>query len=445
MSIPYVLHFEVFGDTLHFRPRAAQFALDEQELMGSNDLPPIRELLSQIRPTTYSFCLNLIDSCNLRCDYCFNSEKSGRAIKVSDAIRHLENLFSLFPNGEKYIVDLSGKGEPLIVLKPIVQIARWCHQKQDKIQKEVLVQFVSNGTLLSPAIAKVLQAEGILFGVSLDGNKTTHDKHRKTKKGSPTFDCILNNLHSIKNRDYVGCASTITRDVFPLLETVKDLLKTFKTISFRPVRGSMRINEESSVAWQKEYERLTKALFEDSLQNDDSMFLALMNGDDYFGRFLCRAFGGQITINRCDGGIARFSVDNDGTIYPCSAAVKTELIIAKDPRESSDAMIRKQSLSCENCPFKFHCGGECLVELSYLGGPSSPMCELKKKMIVLANWLERKILAENYPFHEKISNFVEEKMKRFSKNEELHLFIKEHPEMSFTTAKRVFDQINKKY
>lgn len=445
MPFSSFLHFTVFGDTLHFCPEAAQFALSEEELMSSDALPPIPELIAQIRPTTYSFCLNLIDSCNLKCDYCFNSEKSGRTIRTPDAIRHLKKLFSLFPNGEKYIVDLSGKGEPLMALKQIIEIARWCHKKQDEIQKEVLVQFVSNGTLLSPTIAKVLQAEGILFGVSLDGNKTTHDKHRKSRNGSLTFDSILHNVRSIENREYIGCACTITPDVFPLLETARDLLKTFKTISFRPARGCMRIDEESSAAWQKEYERLTEALFEDSLQNNDSLFLALMNGDDYFGRFLCRAFGGQITINRCDGGIARFSVDDDGAIYPCSAAAKTNLAISIDLRESAAEMTKKQGLSCRNCPFKFLCGGECLVELSYLGEPSSPMCELKKKMIILANWLERKTLANNYPFHERISSFVEEKMKRFSKNADLNLFMQEHPWMSFTTAKTLFDQTNKKY
>ena len=43
------------------------------------------------------------------------------------------------------------------------------------------MQLVSNGTLLNPIIIDILQKNGILFGVSLDGNELIHDKLRKSK------------------------------------------------------------------------------------------------------------------------------------------------------------------------------------------------------------------------------------------------------------------------
>ena len=43
-------------------------------------------------------------------------------------------MFKVFPDGKKYFIDLSGKGEPLFHLKEIVQIADWCKRKQDEIR-----------------------------------------------------------------------------------------------------------------------------------------------------------------------------------------------------------------------------------------------------------------------------------------------------------------------
>ena len=440
-----MIQFEVFGQTFFYYEEQASFGFEEDDSQFFQSLPSISELLKTARHSAYTFCLNLIDACNLSCDYCFNQRKSGNKLTTSDAIRILETLFRTFPSGEKYFVDLSGKGEPLLALREILEIADWCHRKQDEIGKEVLVQFVCNGTLLSPAVANVLQAKGILFGVSLDGDKAIHDRHRKTKAGLPTFDSVLKNIQSIKSRDYVGCAGTITQEVFPLLEAVRALLKTFKTISFRPVRGDMRIDEKSSLLWQREYERLAEALYADSLTNDESMFLALMNGDDYFGRFLCRAFGEQIVINRCDGGITRFCVEADGRIYPCPAASGTSLSIGENLLLASVKALERQCFTCEGCEFKLLCGGECQIELSNLGVPSAPLCDLKKRMIVLANWLERRISTDNPAFHDRLSQFVDEKMARYRKDTELERYMAEHPDLSFTSAKRRYDEMNKKY
>ena len=68
----------------------------------------------------------------------------------------------------------------------------------NELNVEILVSFVSNGTLLTKEIAKILQNKGVLFGVSLDGNKYVHDLHRKNIKGEKTYDSIITNIESIE-------------------------------------------------------------------------------------------------------------------------------------------------------------------------------------------------------------------------------------------------------
>lgn len=177
---------------------------------------------------------------------------TGRIIPFEKAKDFLDKMFSTFPNGEKYFVDLSGKGEPLMNLPVILKIAKYCQDKSDELNVEVLPTFVCNGTLLSPIVAEILQKSGILFGVSLDGDKETHDLYRKDKNGEGTYSEIIHNVLQIKNREYIGCTGTLTNRVFDLKSSVVSLSKIFKTICFKPVRGKeYGFTEESEKAWKE--------------------------------------------------------------------------------------------------------------------------------------------------------------------------------------------------
>lgn len=57
---------------------------------------------------------------------------TGRIIPFEKAKVFLDKMFSTFPNGEKYFVDLSGKGEPLMNLPVILKIAEYCQDKSDE-------------------------------------------------------------------------------------------------------------------------------------------------------------------------------------------------------------------------------------------------------------------------------------------------------------------------
>lgn len=132
---------------------------------------------------------------------------TGRIIPFEKAKDFLDKMFSTFPNGKKYFGDLSGKGEPLMNLPVILKIAKYCQDKSDELNVEVLPTFVCNGTLLSPIVAEILQKNGILFGVSLDSDKETHDLYRKDKNGEGTYSEIIHNVLQIKNREYIGCTT----------------------------------------------------------------------------------------------------------------------------------------------------------------------------------------------------------------------------------------------
>lgn len=65
---------------------------------------------------------------------------------IDEAKRFIDFIISEFPKAEKYIVDPTGSGEPLLRMDFIIELAEHCHFKSNEICKEVLPMLVTNGT-----------------------------------------------------------------------------------------------------------------------------------------------------------------------------------------------------------------------------------------------------------------------------------------------------------
>lgn len=125
-------------------------------------------------------------------------------MSADDAIKYLDVLFEKFSEGDRFFVDLSGKGEPLLSLKTILTINSHCIKVSNEIKKEIVVSFVTNGLLLTPNIVSLLQENGILFGISIDGPKYVHDVHRKRIDNSNSYDLIMENVKKIEKKRFLG-------------------------------------------------------------------------------------------------------------------------------------------------------------------------------------------------------------------------------------------------
>lgn len=438
-----VLNCELYLNTLNGN------ISDIKEDISSNQFVVEKENYYKcFKPTAYSFCLNISDSCNLKCSYCFNLDKKNTLMSPTEAIKALDFFFNKFPNGEKYYVDLSGKGEPLLNKDTIKEVALFCHKKSDELKREVLPMLVCNGTLLSKDNVEFLQDLGVLFGVSIDGAKSTHDFYRKDKEGNGTFDIIINNVLAIKQREYIGVAATLTNKIFPLIDTIEYLSKIFNTLSFRLCRSSFYgLSDSSLEKWIIEYTKLAEKLKNDIDLSNVTIFKCLMNGDDLFGRYLCKMFSNSRTLNRCDGLITRFTYDLNGKFYGCPASseIREFEVCPESISNYSNVELRRQVEQCRNCPFKLYCGGECKLETNYYGQINQNNCNFKIHLIKLAAFLKIYCLRNNLEMYQSLNEFCHEKKMRNVIDPELKKYCDANPNLSFTVAKRKFDQIKKRY
>ena len=160
-------------------------------------------------PSIRSLTINVAQICNLACTYCAAGGDGtyGSKVKTPELERtHLQlaNLLSRVPSGERFVITFLG-GEPLLypdVIKSIVRDARLLVAGRGV---ELRFDIVTNGTLVTPAIAELLASMKANVTVSIDGAPEDNDKARITKSGKGSSQMILKGLAELlKVRDRLG-------------------------------------------------------------------------------------------------------------------------------------------------------------------------------------------------------------------------------------------------
>ena len=149
---------------------------------------PVIELLV-IQPTPF---------CNINCSYCYLPDRSSKAVVSQET---LSNLFSeVFASG--WVRDCLSvvwhAGEPMVLP---VEFYRDAFKMIDALRpSDVSVNhsFQTNGMLIDDAWCDFLIEAEVGVGVSIDGPKHLHDRHRRTRSGQGTFDRTIAGIRRLR-------------------------------------------------------------------------------------------------------------------------------------------------------------------------------------------------------------------------------------------------------
>ena len=416
---------------------AEQFIKLQQNIDKSEQSTAITDYAS------LTICLQSSHRCNLRCAYCFSSNRNKAQPLFSFFRPLIDQIINAHPEKSRFYLDLSGDREPLLNLPFVIAAAEYAREKSEAIRKEVLVQFVCNGTLLSRQTATLLKKTGILYEVSLDGPTDVQNVNRPTAGGGSTYDVVIKNVESLDDRSFLGCALTISKTRFDLLNTMQHLLPLFPTISVKPVRLRDGFDADDIEYWEKEYDRLADYLVDRIVNADFRMIRSLLNGSDYFGKFILRSILDIHPLNRCDAGKGRLFLTDDG-IYPCPPLGEFKQFKSERDQNytenNGDVFFRSHmhQAACESCVYKVFCGGECSVESEYHHGVNELMCRLKKHLILLATELKERVWNQNvYAFDELVS-FCRLVIGRKLPNPVFEAIVKNNPDKTFQECKDLY-------
>src|SRR5436305_3044981 len=157
------------------------------DLNGSADPPNIELLIFQTTPF-----------CNIDCSYCYlpNRQTTTR-IPLSIVAEIARSIIDAGWLHDRLSV-IWHAGQPLVVgpeyLEQLITACALLHQR-------ALVQHCvqTNGTLINDHFCDLFLKRNVRVGVSIDGPRDLHDRHRLTRNGRGTFDAVMCGIEKLRN------------------------------------------------------------------------------------------------------------------------------------------------------------------------------------------------------------------------------------------------------
>lgn len=228
---------------------------DYQEMLG------IKEMYNRQKDVGH-FVIHLGYSCNLKCDYCYQTtidkEEKGKKLDAKEFMQFFKKV-SIEKNFEDYDICFIG-GEPILYYETILRIMDDINELIP--DKNIYYSAVTNGTLLNDKfrLSELIHGGLIEYQITLDGIKEDHDKHRRSSlKGS--FDEIVKNIKNIKEKYpnvYITLNYNLSKDnhnkVFDFFEYLKkekiEYPVIFSSIFDNGVNISLEIHQHDET-WKK--------------------------------------------------------------------------------------------------------------------------------------------------------------------------------------------------
>lgn len=228
-------------------------ALREKGFIIDDEIDETAELVKnweqdENRTDTLSLIINPTLDCNFHCWYCY--EKHNKDMSMS--VETLNAIFKLLHNQckkeEIKHINLSFfGGEPLLFTSEIVlPIIEKLDAYTRENNKSYSISFTTNGYLLTKDVITQLQqfTKNISFQITLDGNKSLHNKTRfLAQNHQDSYDTIINNIKvAVLNQLYTCIRLNYTsKNITSFIDILKD---------FEDIKGSNAYYFDFQRVWQ---------------------------------------------------------------------------------------------------------------------------------------------------------------------------------------------------
>ncbi len=350
-----------------------------------------------------ALCLNVAQSCNMACEYCFASsytqEKDLMPLEV--ALKAVDWLVAHSGRRRHLEIDFFG-GEPLLNWSIIPAVVEHARKYEDKVFAFTLT---TNGLLLTEDKIDFLNRENIQVVMSLDGRQHIHDAMRPPAGGSySTYNRVVPRflqLASSRNHRNYYIRGTYTNANLDFTADVRHLVELgFREISLEPVvslDGPFALGDEHVPIILQEYERLAE--FYLAKRREGAPF--------NFFHFQVDLFKGPCLHKRltgCGAGYEYLAVTPQGEIYPCHQFVGRDGFLMGHVEEggldpSITRLFREAHLfnkeGCPDCWARYFCGGGCHANAHLFNGdihrPHEGTCLLHKKRLECSFYIQSQL------------------------------------------------------
>ena len=148
--------------------------------------------------------LCVTEACNFRCSYCVYGEAykscrnhSNKMMSWKIARLAINEFLDHSTGSQPRSVSFYG-GEPLCNIELIRRCISYVRQKTG--DNNIYFALTTNGYLLKDDIADFLASENFSIAVSLDGPAPIHDRNRRSRDGSPTWNRVVTNIKTFVHK-----------------------------------------------------------------------------------------------------------------------------------------------------------------------------------------------------------------------------------------------------
>lgn len=334
-----------------------------------------------------AIALNVIQSCNLRCTYCYAGDGDYGANSTM-TLATAKSVIDQFADGKAYFSVAFFGGEPLLSFKLIQDIVSYCREKKD-----IQFQFsmTTNATLLNDNMMKYLKAEDFRLTISYDG-KHIQDKQRLLPNKKDHADTLVKKklarfkdaLATVRNFAIRG---TIRREF--LKELPHAIFDILNSTEFR-----FHFNRHASSKNMEMFNRSDVKLIKNALDQVIGELISSKRYDDLLRlgnlkSHMSAFHHGERNQNYCGAGIHYLSVATDGSYYLCHrftedrtaaiGSIRDGLDYDRMSQYSNHRLVNKDP--CKSCWMKQWCGGGCFHENRLANQndfqPDAIFCELQ--------------------------------------------------------------------
>ncbi len=138
--------------------------------------------------------------CNINCSYCYLPSRNDRTVIEQSTVH---NLFSkLFASGwsGSHLNVIWHAGEPLVMPIDFYREAFTAIERMRPEHVCIAHSIQTNGMLINPAWCDFFDEWKLDVGVSIDGPRHLHDRHRVTRSGRGTFDKTIAGIRLLRAR-----------------------------------------------------------------------------------------------------------------------------------------------------------------------------------------------------------------------------------------------------
>ena len=359
------------------------FLMVQRAIAKYKDSRPLSNCYECVLPEF--FLIDLTKSCNLSCKYCFRelNPKNPKITheKLNEICSSLITYWKAHP--QLHITIQAWGGEPLLELSSIVEIRNFFNEAN--LFPEIIIE--TNGTLITPDVAKILFENDIKLGISIDGNSIVHNAQRPLANGKNSLELVENGIYNIRNAGYknFGSITVVTKNT---LENLDDIIKYFAyDLHLSGIKLNMMHKNEKNHDLAMNIEDI-ETYIDKLLKNlhelyQDKVSIIEQNISQRLSNLMFRTNANICNSHGCHGGYRMLSIDTVGNVYPCELTDYPDYrlgniddsnyieMVEKAISSNHEYFAKRNLENCKECPWLYFCRGGCRSAVKYTTGTTT--------------------------------------------------------------------------